>query len=166
MQSPTFISCRIPATMASQLIVEQRSPKLFKTDKSNDRQHGTRTVPMEVINLGFPRTGTMCTYLPFVFSCHSFDDNPSVLLAMQTALNIVGFTCYHSINFFPNIKQCTAWNVAMDAKCFDKRDPFTIMGRSFRQLQRRLGRSTSHRICRKASEDLSQGGSYFGRTRH
>ena len=48
--------------MASQLSVEQRHPELFTPDKNIDRQHGVRTVPMEVMNLGFPRTGTMCTY--------------------------------------------------------------------------------------------------------
>ena len=46
--------------------VEERHPELFKPDLHIDRQSGIRTVPMEVMNLGFPRTGTMCESLSFV----------------------------------------------------------------------------------------------------
>lgn len=45
--------------------------------------------------------------------------------AMQVALNILGFTCYHSVLFFSNIKDCAAWSAALDAKFFDKGTPFT-----------------------------------------
>ena len=44
---------------------------------------------------------------------------------MQVALDILGFTCYHSILFFSNIKDCAAWNAALDAKFLDKGTPFT-----------------------------------------
>ena len=40
--------------------VEERHPELFKPDLQIDRQSGTRIMPMEVLNLSFPRTGTMC----------------------------------------------------------------------------------------------------------
>ena len=43
--------------------VEERHPELFKPDLQIDRQSGIRTVPMEVLNLSFPRTGTMCESL-------------------------------------------------------------------------------------------------------
>lgn len=56
--------------MASQLTLEQRHPELFKRDQNIDRRQGTRTVPMEVMNLGFPRTGTMCKCIPPSSSLH------------------------------------------------------------------------------------------------
>lgn len=37
---------------------------------------------------------------------------------MQVALNVLGLRCYHSIEWFSNISDCTAWNAAMDAKFF------------------------------------------------
>ena len=43
--------------------VQERHPELFKPDLQIDRLCGTRTVPMEVLNLSFPRTGTMCEFL-------------------------------------------------------------------------------------------------------
>ena len=45
---------------------------------------------------------------------------------MQTAFNILGLTCYHSIQFFSNTKDCAAWNAAQDAKFLRKGTPFTI----------------------------------------
>ena len=44
---------------------------------------------------------------------------------MQLAFNILGLTSYHSILFFSNIKDCTAWNAALDAKFFNQGPPFT-----------------------------------------
>ncbi len=44
---------------------------------------------------------------------------------MQCALNILGFTCYHSVLFFSNIRDCAAWSAALDAKFFNKGPPFT-----------------------------------------
>lgn len=44
---------------------------------------------------------------------------------MQVALNILGLKCYHSIEFFSNISDCTAWNAAQDAKFFGKGAIFT-----------------------------------------
>ena len=44
---------------------------------------------------------------------------------MQTALNILGYRCYHSILWFSNIRDCAAWNTAQDAKFFSKGTPFT-----------------------------------------
>ena len=69
--------------MASQLTLEQRHPEQFKRDQNIDRRHGTRTVPMQVMNLGFPRTGTMCKCTPPSSSLHlsnrvcRFDSNAS-----------------------------------------------------------------------------------------
>lgn len=44
---------------------------------------------------------------------------------MQRALNMLGLSCYHSIYFFSNIRDCEKWNVAQDAKFFKKGTPFT-----------------------------------------
>ena len=72
--------------MASRLSVEQRHPELFTFDKNIDRQHGVRTVPMEVMNLGFPRTGTMCTY-PTPVSFKTFHHPCSNLFALTSLLS-------------------------------------------------------------------------------
>lgn len=45
---------------------------------------------------------------------------------MQAALNILGLTCYHSVQFFSNIKDCEAWNAALDDKFFGKGSRFTL----------------------------------------
>lgn len=52
-----YHSLRSSTTMAA---IKARHPELFKPDLQIDRQSGIRTVPMEVMNLGFLRTGTMC----------------------------------------------------------------------------------------------------------
>jgi len=44
---------------------------------------------------------------------------------MQAALNILGYTCYHSIQFFNNVRDCAMWNEAMDAKFRGQGRPFT-----------------------------------------
>ena len=136
--------------------VEERHPELFKPDLQIDRQSGVRTVPMEVMNLSFPRTGTMCEFplsfyhpsvIPFPPSLLSFpflltsknhekrfppepilkpsSFRPPTRTALQTALNILGYTCYHSILWFSNILDCAAWDAAQDAKFFSKGPPFT-----------------------------------------
>lgn len=90
---------------------------------------------MEVMNLGFPRTGTMCESLvlniiPFLlFLSHQTCKVPPLidccLAALQTALNILGYRCYHSILWFSNIRDCVAWDTAQDAKFLSKGTPFT-----------------------------------------
>lgn len=105
--------------------VEERQPELFKPDLQIDRQSGVRTVPMEVMNLGFPRTGTMCKPLipkivPFLShqNCKLPRLIDSWLAALRTALNIPGYRCYHPILWFSNSRDCAAWNAAQDAKLF------------------------------------------------
>lgn len=44
---------------------------------------------------------------------------------MQTALNILGYRCYHSFLWFSNMRDCAAWNAAQDAKFFSKGTPFS-----------------------------------------
>lgn len=43
----------------------------------------------------------------------------------STALNILGYNCYHSSVFFSNIGDCDIWNAAMDAKYLGKGTLFT-----------------------------------------
>ena len=42
------------------LTMREKHPELFLPPVNMDRRQRTRLVPMEVMNLGFPRTGTMC----------------------------------------------------------------------------------------------------------
>ena len=44
---------------------------------------------------------------------------------MQRALNILGYSCYHSSVFFSNIRDCDMWNEAMDAKYLSQGQRFT-----------------------------------------
>ena len=44
---------------------------------------------------------------------------------MQRALNILGYTCYHSSIFFSNTKDCEMWDRALDAKFFGRGTEFT-----------------------------------------
>ena len=37
-------------------------------------------------------------------------------LAVQESLNILGYHCWHSFEFFTDISQCAFWNAALDAK--------------------------------------------------
>ena len=45
--------------------------------------------------------------------------------AMQAALNILGYNCYHSSIFFSNTRDCDMWNEAMDAKYLGQGPRFT-----------------------------------------
>ena len=40
--------------------MKEKHPELFMPQMNIDRRQCERMVPMEVMNLGFPRTGTMC----------------------------------------------------------------------------------------------------------
>ena len=42
------------------LTMKEKHPELFLPQTDIDRRQCKRVVPMEVMNLGFPRTGTMC----------------------------------------------------------------------------------------------------------
>jgi hypothetical protein len=83
--------------------VRERQAALFVPSVKADRTKG-RVVPMKVLNLGMPRTGTM---------------------SMQRALDILGCKCYHSSVFFSQIDDCEIWDAALDAKFFGKGPKFT-----------------------------------------
>ncbi|MCJ1251261.1 hypothetical protein MMC30_008492 [Trapelia coarctata] len=84
--------------------VRERHPALFLPSTDIDRHKCKRVVPMQVLNPSFPRTGTM---------------------SMQVALNILGYSCYHSSLFFSNICDYGMWNEALEAKLFGKGPMFT-----------------------------------------
>lgn len=42
------------------LTMKEKHPELYMPETNIDRRRCKRVVPMEVMNLGFPRTGTMC----------------------------------------------------------------------------------------------------------
>ncbi|MCJ1248355.1 hypothetical protein MMC30_005572 [Trapelia coarctata] len=87
------------------LTKREKHPEGFLPETNIDRRTCKRTVPMEILNLSFPRTGTM---------------------SLHTALTILGYPCYHSIAFFQNLPDTTMWNAAMDAKFFGTGPPFTL----------------------------------------
>ena len=68
---------------------------MLNPDANIDRHYRNRTVPMEVLSLGFSRTGT---------------------LSMQEALTILGYPTYHYSNIFSNVKDAEIWREALDAK--------------------------------------------------
>lgn len=45
--------------------------------------------------------------------------------AMQLALNILGYPCYHGLTLIANLRDTEMWNEALDAKFFGARTPFT-----------------------------------------
>ncbi|KAI0160512.1 efflux pump antibiotic resistance protein [Xylariaceae sp. FL1272] len=63
-----------------------------------------RKVPMEVLSLGFSRTGTS---------------------TMQTALRILGVPCYHAFELYDHVDHCADWNRALDAKFSGEGKAFT-----------------------------------------
>lgn len=69
---------------------------MYNADSNIDRHKCTRTVPMEVLSLGFSRTGT---------------------LTMQRAFQILGYpNPYHFSSVYGNVKDCDMWREAFDAK--------------------------------------------------
>jgi len=73
-----------------------RWANMKEPDKNIDRRNSTRTVPMEVLSLGMPRTAT---------------------LSMNEALRILGYADpYHFANILENIRDCDMWCDALNAK--------------------------------------------------
>lgn len=99
-----------------------------------------RVSPMEILNLGMPRTGTMCKYLATVTQAKTyFFMYPGFLLlnihgsrpyiAMHRALKILGINCYHGITMFSRTSDCDIWNQALDAKFFAPNRPASLINR-------------------------------------
>ncbi|KAK4949152.1 hypothetical protein LTR10_012525 [Elasticomyces elasticus] len=90
-------SAIITSTGARQSIREQR-PDLFHFSNV-DRHACNRVVPMQVLSLGFSRTGTS---------------------SMQLALETLGYPTYHMTSTIRNIPDADMWVEAFDAKYFHK----------------------------------------------
>ena len=46
--------------MAISTAMKEKHPEIFAPDRNQDPRQRTRTVPMQVLSLGFCRTGTSC----------------------------------------------------------------------------------------------------------
>jgi hypothetical protein len=76
------------------------SARMYNQDQNIDRRKAHRTVPMEVLCLGFSRSGT---------------------LSMQKALSILGYpNPYHFSAFYDNVRDCDLWMEALNAKFYGK----------------------------------------------
>ena len=85
-----------------------RHPECF-VEGNTDRHLCSRTVPMEVLSLGFSRTGTA---------------------SMQAALTILGWDTYHGFSLFGNVLDCDMWDEAYAAKFFSRSsEPYARKGK-------------------------------------
>lgn len=76
--------------------------RMYNKDRNIDRSQASRTVPLEVLCLGYSRTGTM---------------------SMNKALSILGYpNPYHFSSFYDNTLECEMWLRALDAKYNGKGD--------------------------------------------
>lgn len=77
--------------------VQLRHPELFLQDAHIDRRTYTRQVPMQVLALGFSRTGTA---------------------SMCAALHVLGYPTYHFFRIFTSVRDADMWAEAYEAKYF------------------------------------------------
>ena len=69
---------------------------MYNMDQNIDRRKSKRTVPMQVLALGYSRTGT---------------------LSMKGALDILGYpNTYHFSSFYDNVIDCDIWHELIQAK--------------------------------------------------
>ncbi|KAF2159494.1 hypothetical protein M409DRAFT_70949 [Zasmidium cellare ATCC 36951] len=69
---------------------------MYNKDQNIDRRRCSRTVPMQVLALGYSRTGTM---------------------SMRSALNTLGYpNTYHFSSFYENVRDCDVWQELFAAK--------------------------------------------------
>lgn len=70
--------------------------RMYNPDQAIDRRHAVRTVPMQVLCLGYSRTGT---------------------LSMRKALETLGYPDpYHFSSLYDNVRDCDLWIEAITAK--------------------------------------------------
>lgn len=76
--------------------------RMYNVDQNIDRRKQTRTVPLEVLCLGYSRTGT---------------------LTMHTALTKLGYPSpYHFSSMYDNVQDCDAWMELLNIKFEGKPD--------------------------------------------
>ncbi|KAH8647068.1 P-loop containing nucleoside triphosphate hydrolase protein [Tricladium varicosporioides] len=76
---------------------EEKHTHVSQDDLNIDQNGSKRSIPMEVLNLSMPRTGSV---------------------SMQLALEILGIPTFHSFDLFTNTKDCALWSELLDAKYF------------------------------------------------
>ncbi|KAI4095342.1 MAG: hypothetical protein LQ344_001640 [Seirophora lacunosa] len=95
------------------MTLREKHPELYVSASQIDPGNRTRVVPMEVLCLGYMRTGTA---------------------SMQAALNILGIPCSHSFSLYGRIRDIPTWIRAFDAKyhglgpAFTRRDWDSLLG--------------------------------------
>ena len=102
--------------------LQEKHPELFAINTDVDPRKRKRVMPMKVLSLGMPRTGTACM-LSLPGTRYSGLTLPP--LALQLALNILGYPCYHGLTLIANVRDTEMWNEALDAKFFGKGSLFT-----------------------------------------
>ncbi|KAJ3541909.1 hypothetical protein NM208_g4375 [Fusarium decemcellulare] len=112
--------------------VEERHPELFQPVNYESPRGKKRTVPMEVLCLGYNRTGTA---------------------TMSAALEKLGFPCWHSFHLLTtHFGDNEMWQDAIDRKFFGKGEPF---GREeFDQLLHSFGAVSSDTPAIAFADDL------------
>ncbi|CZT15716.1 uncharacterized protein RCC_01550 [Ramularia collo-cygni] len=79
--------------------------RMYNPNQNIDRRQSTRVTPMEVLSLGFSRTGT---------------------LSMREALDILGYpNPYHFSSFYDNVRECDMWRDLIASKFEGKGPPVT-----------------------------------------
>ncbi|KAL9089181.1 MAG: hypothetical protein Q9159_002652 [Coniocarpon cinnabarinum] len=102
--------------------VQQRHPELFDTVNRTSPRGKQRSVPMEVLVFGYPRTGTASKLAGTIKSRGSLTLD---FTAMQAALGILGLRCYHSTLWVSsNLGDSEMWQEAYDAKYWNKGTPY------------------------------------------
>ncbi|KAI8275888.1 hypothetical protein K4K56_001233 [Colletotrichum sp. SAR 10_98] len=135
--------------------VEERHPELFRPVSTESPRGKKRTVPMQVLCLGFPRTGTSCKAHPNHTQAPCRNSNLSrKKTAMCAALEKLGIPCWHSTVFMStNFADIEMWQEAVDRKFFGAGAP---VGRDeFDQLLHSYGAVSSDTPAVAFAEELS-----------
>ncbi|KAF4932283.1 hypothetical protein CGCF245_v010780 [Colletotrichum fructicola] len=134
--------------------VEERHPELFRPVSTESPRGKKRTVPMQVLCLGFPRTGTSCKAQSQAHSGACRNSNLSrKKTAMCAALEKLGIPCWHSTVFMStNFADIEMWQEAVDRKFFGAGAP---VGRDeFDQLLHSYGAVSSDTPAVAFAEEL------------
>ncbi|KAF9871474.1 hypothetical protein CkaCkLH20_11121 [Colletotrichum karsti] len=114
--------------------VEERHPELFRPVSTESPRGKKRTVPMQVLCLGFPRTGTS---------------------SMCAALEKLGITCWHSTCFMStNFADIEMWQEMVDRKFFSGGKGKPVGREEFDQLLHSYGAVSSDTPAVAFAEEL------------
>lgn len=106
--------------------------RMYNPDQNIDRRSQTRTVPLEVLCLGYSRTGT---------------------LTMHTALGILGYpNPYHFSSIYDNVRDSDIWQELLDIKYEGKGPPREITKADFDAVLGHCGGVTDIPVINFAAE--------------